>query len=125
MKFINISALAISLASTAFAWKAVDYHGTTDCNIIGNTGFWRAYNGTDSGVCHNFDSGDSTSTCQQRSMADGLTDCGSGNLVSASVATGSDQCEFFESIDCAGYSRTIDAGTCVTGVYRSFSCPEL
>ncbi|KAJ5116116.1 hypothetical protein N7456_000464 [Penicillium angulare] len=125
MKLATISTIAISMASSAFAWKVIDYHGTTDCNIIGNTGFWRAYNGTDSGVCHNFDSGDETSTCQQRSMADGLTECGSGIVVSGSVATGSDQCQFFRSHDCAGASRIVDAGTCVTGEYESFSCPEL
>lgn len=121
MKFIAISTIALSLASSALAWNVNDYE-TDDCNIIGTDAIFRAYTGTDSNACHNFGAGESGSSCTQHSMAGGVVSCSDDILTSGSVFTGATQCEFFASHDCDGASRIVSAGTCVSGSYQSFSC---
>lgn len=123
MKLSTFAPLALALASSAFAWIVNDYAEVTDCNIINTDAYFREYDGTDSNACHNFGAGESGSTCSQHSGLGDVASCTDDLVVSGSVLVrDSPQCEFFTASDCAGSSRIVADGYCVTGAYSSFSC---
>ena len=128
MKLSTFAPLALAMASSAFAWIVNDYAEVTDCNIIDTDAneadaFFREYNGTDSNICHNFDGGEPGSTCSQHRTEGEVSNCTDDFVVSGSVTIlDSPQCEFFTASDCAGSSRIVALGYCVTGEFLSFSC---
>lgn len=126
MRLSTFAPMALALTSSTLAWIVNDYAEVTDCNIINTDAFFRSYEGTDSNACHNFGAGESGSTCSQHKGEGEVSDCTDDLVVSGSVLVrDAAQCEFFTASDCAGSSRIVASGYCVTGGFSSFACVSI
>ncbi|KAI5917891.1 hypothetical protein F4810DRAFT_715993 [Camillea tinctor] len=118
----KILLLALPLMDLTHAWEVTDYSGVDKCIAQSNTEY-RIYDGSDSGVCHNFNGGDSGSKCSQYTNggSNGPDACGSGYLLAQSARPRG--CTVYTGKNCAGLWYT---GDCVTPGFgltlASFKC---
>ncbi|KAI0011224.1 hypothetical protein F4779DRAFT_573867, partial [Xylariaceae sp. FL0662B] len=99
-KTILVVALPL-LGGLARAWEVISYSGVDSCSANSDTEY-RVYEGSDSGVCHEFNGGGSGSSCSQYTNGgfNGPDACGSDYLLAQSASVGS--CTVYTGKNCAG-----------------------